>query len=68
MSVNTTLYITRGDALALIVRSIVGLSDSKIEDLCYELYGIGQFYNFIIVDEYKPEHGERNWNKPEAQK
>ena len=52
MSANSTMDITREDALREIVSHLFDATNKEIADLLYELVGRQRLYNFCIVSSY----------------
>lgn len=52
MSAYSTIYITREDALAEILKKIPILTDDQMEELAEKLEIAGCLHNFSIVNEY----------------
>ena len=64
MGANSTLDITRNDALAEMMKHLLRATDEELEEALYELAGRRNLYNFRIVESYS-EQGEKEYRPSE---
>ena len=67
MGIYSTILITRDDARSAILSEVLKLSDEKLEDIMFNLFGseslnnYKRLNNYRIVNEYDPEEKYSNY-------
>jgi len=61
MGAESTIYITREDAVKEISARFFSMEDQKLEKICEILEVAGTLYNYQIVSEYNESESSRNF-------